>query len=139
MNELDPQVVMPALTAHLVDALNPLLPAKVSLIDAGAQVVLVAGTSPPRTVSTHTLTIPEAMPADDLRRRADYLLGDLQDLVVSHLHAPWPITAGGRTTYTAADVDGDRIQLAFVSADGVERIDLPDFVVPSPGRTVVAG
>jgi hypothetical protein len=58
---------------------------------------------------------------------------------VSHLHTPCPITTGGRTTHTAVAVDGELIRLSFVSKDGSERIDLPDFVLPGPGRTVLAG
>ena len=139
MTEVAAHVVLPALTAHLVEALSSLLPAGLSLVHTGVQVALLAGTSPPRTVSTHTPTAPETITENDVPLRAEDLLADLQDLVVSHLHTPWPITPGGRTTYTAVAVDGGHIRLSFVSKDGSERIDLPDFVPPGPGRTVLAG
>jgi hypothetical protein len=68
------------------------------------------------------------------------VLDDIQDLVITHLATPWPLTETGKGTHPSAELVGTALMLRFSARDGIESIELqPDEVPENPPKTVVAG
>lgn len=87
---------------------------------AGPQVVLSATEGRPRVAATETPGV--------------------QDLVVTHLYTPWPLTDTGQVTYAWTELDETSLRLGFRPRDSADRIELLPFRVPGdPPRVVVAG
>ncbi|WP_433277056.1 hypothetical protein ACQPZA_36420 [Pseudonocardia xinjiangensis] len=134
--------VLPDLLAHIVDQLGPVVPEHLALTAAGPQVVLSTSQDRHRVVATETLGVPPDVDRAGLAVVATHMLADVQDLVVPHLRAPWPVTGTGRVTHPIAELVGTSLEMRFAT-----RGDSPDDVVAlraypvpeNPPRVVTAG
>jgi hypothetical protein len=118
---------------HVARHLSQLLPEHLTMLAVPEQLLLTStksGTA--RTVATHSVPTPERQDLADIRVIAHHILADAQDLVVEHLHEPWPTTADGRSLYAATSIDGNSVTLGFRTSTASEErsITLPDFVLP---------
>jgi hypothetical protein len=128
--------------AHVAEHLNPLLPENKALVATGDQIILTStATGYPKTVSSHSVRLPEHFDIGMIESVADWLLDDVQDLVITHLHEPWPLTADGRSTHAWATLDGQTIDFGFrVSGETENNISLPPFTIgPRPEKVLTAG
>lgn len=119
-----------AVAVHLVGALTPLLPGDYELVSAGLHITLIrrSGSGPGTTVVSTEVPV---RPAErDPQASVAYALGDLQDLVIGHLHQPWPADDTGRGLYPWAEQDGDRVGVGFADTDGNNVLPLPPFPLP---------
>jgi hypothetical protein len=133
-------VLAPDVVEHVVSQLNPLLPAHLALLAAGPQVVLTTANGTPRVVGTLVLSTPIQIDRNGLANVAAHVLDDIQDLVITHLASPWPLTESGKTTHPSAELVGTDLFLRFSPRDGIDPIDLQPYEVPeNPPKTVVAG
>jgi len=133
-------VLLPEILSHIVDQMDPLLPQRLALMAAGPQVILSTTEGRPRVAATETPGVPDDVDRDGLAGVAAAMLDDVQDLVVTHLHTPWPLTDTDRATYAWAELDGTSLRLGFRQRDSTAGLELPPFPVPDdPPRVVVAG
>jgi hypothetical protein len=133
-------VLAPDIVEHLVGQLNPLLPGHLALLVAGPQVVLTTTNGTPRVVGTLVPRIPTEINRTGLADVVADVLDDIQDLVITHLATPWPLTETGKGTHPSAELSGTALMLRFSSRDGIESIELQPYEVPeNPPKTVVAG
>jgi hypothetical protein len=133
-------VLAPNIVEHVVSELNPLLPRHLALLAAGPQVVLTTTTGTPRVVGTLMPRIPAEIDRGGLADVVADVLDDIQDLVITHLATPWPITETGKGTHPSAELVGTALMLRFSARDGIESIELQPYEVPeNPPKTVVAG
>jgi hypothetical protein len=133
-------VLAPDIVEHAVSQLNPLLPAHLALLAAGPQVVLTTTNGTPRVVGTLVLSMPVQIDRNGLANVVANVLDDIQDLVISHLASPWPLTESGKTTHPSAELVGTDLILRFSPRDGIDPIELQSFEIPEdPPKSVVAG
>ncbi|WP_433557327.1 hypothetical protein ACQPWY_36890 [Pseudonocardia xinjiangensis] len=116
--------VLPDLLAHIVDQLGPVVPEHLALTAAGPQVVLSTPKDRPRVVATETPGVPADVDRTGLVAVAAHMLADVQDLVVTHLRAPWPVTGNGQVTHPMAELVGTSLEMRFAT-----RGDPPDDVI----------
>lgn len=133
-------VLAPDIVEHVVGQLNPLLPGHLTLLVTGPQVVLTTTNGTPRLVGTLAPRIPIEIDRGGLANVIADVLDDIQDLVITHLATPWPLTETGKGTHPSAELVGTALVLRFSSGDGAESIELQPYEVPeNPPKTVVAG
>jgi hypothetical protein len=135
--------VVQELLDHIARGLAPLLPQHLVLLAAPGQLVLASTTDGlARTVATTSVDLMGHVGPDDLGFVAHRLLDDAQDLVVSHLHRPWPTAPDGAGLYAWSDASDRGIELGFCTqaSPGENLLPLPAFVVPDePGGVRSAG
>lgn len=130
----------PDIVEHVVGQLNPLLPGHLALLVTGPQVALTTINGTPRLVGTFALRIPVEIDRSSLANVIADVLDDIQDLVITHIATPWPLTATGKSTHPSAELLGTALTLYFSSQGGTESIELRPYEVPeNPPKTVVAG
>src|SRR6184192_258808 len=100
----DWSALAPDIVEHIVEQLNPLLPGHLSLLATGPQVALTKIDGTPRLVGTFALRIPIEIDRNGLADVAVDVLDDIQDLVISHIATPWPLTETGRGTHPSAEL-----------------------------------
>jgi hypothetical protein len=136
-------VLAPDIVEHVVGQLDPLLPRHLALLVAGPQVVLTTTNGTPRVVGTLVPRVPIEIDRSGLADVVADVLDDIQDLVITHLATPWPLTESGKGTHPSAELVGTALMLRFSSRDGIELIELielqPYEVPENPPKTVVAG
>jgi hypothetical protein len=132
-----------ALIEHIAGHLAALLPDDLVLAAAADQFVLVSTAGGvQKTVGTQALSIPEHFDVRSSEMLAHHFLADAQDLVVTHLHRPWPIAPDGRTLHAAATMTGRSVRLGFRNPEKPEElvVELPELTLPDgPGGSRVAG
>lgn len=132
-----------ALIEHIAGHLAALLPDDLVLAAAADQFVLVSTAGGvQKTVGTQAVSVPEHFDMRSAEMLAHHFLADAQDLVVSHLHQPWPVAPDGRTLHAAATVAGRSVRLGFRDSKNPEEVvvELPDLTLPDePGGSRVAG
>jgi hypothetical protein len=109
------------------------------MVAAPQQLLLVSATNgPARTIATHSVQAPEHLDLGNIRVVAHHVLADAQDLVVDHLHEPWPTAPDGRSLHASTSVSGRSVRLGFRPSTPSEEhtIGLPDFVLPEGSGTV---
>ena len=124
---------------HVAQHLSQLLPEHLTMIATPEQLILTStSTGPARTVATHSVGTPERLDLSNIRVVAHHMLADAQDLVIEHLHEPWPTTPDGRSLYASTSISGHSIKLGFrTSTSSEERtITMPDFVLPEASGIV---
>jgi hypothetical protein len=133
-------VLAPNIVEHVVSQLNPLLPGHLALLVAGPQVVLTMTSGTPRVVGTLVARIPVEIDQSNVADVVTDVLDDIQDLVITHLATPWPLTESGKGTHPSAEVVSTALMLRFSSRNGLESIELQPYEFPEkPPKTVVAG
>jgi hypothetical protein len=118
---------------HITRHLSPLLPEHLAMVAAPEQLLLMSTTTgPARTIATHSVHTPEHLDLSTIRIVAHHILADAQDLVIGHLHEPWPTTSDGRPLHASTSVSGTSIGLGFrpSTPSDEQAIMLPDFVLP---------
>jgi hypothetical protein len=124
---------------HVARHLGQLLPEHLAMVAAPEQLLLISATNgPARTIATHSVQIPEHLDLGNIRVVAHHVLADAQDLVVGHLHEPWPTTSDGRPLHASTGVSGRSVRLGFRPSTSSEEqtVRLPDFVLPEGSDTV---
>jgi hypothetical protein len=124
---------------HVACHLTELLPQHLTMLATPEQLVLTSSASgPARAVATHSVPAPERLDLSTIRVVAHHVLADAQELVIEHMHEPWPTTSDGRSLYASSSVAGHSVRLGFhLSGSPEERaITLPDFVFPE-GASIV--
>jgi hypothetical protein len=131
--------ILPDVLEHVVDQLNPLLPDDLTLMSTGGQVLLSMTGGRPRVVATETPGLPADLERDGVAIAAGGVLADIQDLVVTHLHRPWPVTARGTGAHPVAELRGSSLVLHFrAGTEQADVITLRPFPVPDDPPPVVA-
>jgi hypothetical protein len=118
---------------HVARHLSQLLPEHLVMVAAPEQLLLTSTkTGSARTIATHSVHTPERMDLSNIRIIAHHVLADAQDLVIEHLHEPWPTTTDGRSLHASTSVSGRSVRLRFHPSTSSEEqaITLPDFVLP---------
>jgi hypothetical protein len=95
-----------------------------------------------KTVGTHAISVPEHLDPRGVAVLAHHLLADAQDLVVTHLHRPWPISPDGRALHAGATLSGTSIRLGFHDSKSPDLavVELPEMILPDrPDGSSVAG
>jgi hypothetical protein len=118
---------------HLARHLSKLLPEHLAMVAAPEQLILTStATGPARTIATQSLNAPEHLDASNIGVVAHHVLADAQDLVIEHLHEPWPTAPDGRSLHAFTSVSGRSIRLGFraPTASDEQTVALPDFVLP---------
>jgi hypothetical protein len=128
---------------HLARHLGQLLPDHLPMVAAPEQLLLVS-TEPgsTRTIATQSAQTPGHLDISNIEAVAHHALADAQDLVIEHLHEPWPTTREGLPLHAFASVSGHTVRLGFRTATASDEhtIALPDFIFPEgPGRSRSAG
>ncbi|MGH8966215.1 MAG: hypothetical protein ACRDXB_12925 [Actinomycetes bacterium] len=132
--------VVPEIVRHIVAQLNPLLPPGLALLATGSQVVLSTTGQAPQVVGTQAPRLPQVVDRRILAEVAADVLDDVQDLIISHIATPWPVTKTGKSTHASSDLAGASLALRFSSRDGSDSIELQPYEVPAkPPNTSVAG
>jgi hypothetical protein len=107
---------------------------------AGSQIILSTTDGTPRVVGSQTPRLPSEIERSSLAPVAADVLDDVQDLVISHLATPWPLTETGKSTHASAELVGTALTLRFSPRDGSESIALQPYEVPeNPPGVVTAG
>jgi hypothetical protein len=133
-------VLAPNIVEHVVSQLNPLLPGHLALLVAGPQVVLTMTSGTPRVVGTLVPRIPVEIDQSNVADVVTDVLDDIQDLVITHLATPWPLTESGKGTHPSAELVSTALMLRFSSRNWLESIELQPYEFPEkPPKTVVAG
>jgi hypothetical protein len=118
---------------HVARHLSQLLPGHLAMVAAPEQLLLTsAANGPARTIATQSLNPPEHLDASNIGVVAHHVLADAQDLVIEHLHEPWPTAPDGRSLHAVTSVSGRSIRLGFRAPKVSEEttVALPDFVLP---------
>lgn len=125
---------------HVTESVVGLLPAQLRLVGTAEQLVLVDADSG-RTVATQSVRTPSAGDADTVRVFAHHLLSDVQDLVVTHLRTPWPLSSDGAPQQVWTALEGRTVRLGFARAGTAadRATELPAFRLPSGGQVRTAG
>jgi hypothetical protein len=124
---------------HVARHLGQLLPEHLAMVAAPEQLLLTSTmTGPERTIATQSVHTPEHLDASNIEIVAHHVLADAQDLVIEHLHEPWPTTPDGRPLYAFTTVSGHSIRLGFRAsgAPDEQAVGLPDFVLPEGSGVV---
>jgi hypothetical protein len=127
---------------HVARHLGQLLPDHLAVIAAPEQLLLTSTSGPARTIATCSVHPPERLDASNIEVVAHHVLADAQDLVVEHLHEPWPTTSDGRPLRAFTSVAGRSVRLGFrtTTATDEQTVALPDFLLPDgSGLTRSAG
>jgi hypothetical protein len=132
--------VLPDLQKHVIEQVDQLLPQGLALLSTGPQIVLTTTGTGPRVFASTTPGAPAEVDRAGLADVAARLLDDAQDLVVTHLAQPWPLTETGRTTHPTAELVGTRLRIGFATRAGTDAIVLEPYPVPEePPEVVAAG
>jgi hypothetical protein len=134
--------VLPDMLAHIVDQLGPVVPEHLALTATGPQVLLSTSEDRPRVIATETPGVPADVDRAGLVAVAAHMLADVQDLVVTHLRAPWPLAGDGRVTHPKAELVGTSLEMHFATRGDSpgDVIALRAYPVPeNPPRVVTAG
>ncbi|MFD1528235.1 hypothetical protein [Pseudonocardia aurantiaca] len=133
-------VLLPDILTHSVDQLRPMLPKHLAVMVVGGQVLLSTTAGQPRAVATETVGVPAQVERGGLAAVAARMLADVQDLIVTDLGGPWPLTKSGQPTHPEASLVGTSLDLRFSNKDGSDGVLLAPYPVPEiPPPTVVAG
>ena len=96
---------------HVARHLGRLLPEHLAMVAAPEQLLLISATNgPARTIATHSVQAPEHLDLGNIRVVAHHVLADAQDLVVDHLHEPWPTAPDGRSLHASTSVSGRSVR-----------------------------
>lgn len=124
------------LTAHLAESLNEYVDEDVRLVSVGLEVGLVAARSG-RAYSTLGVTLPATFSMDRLPVYVERILSDLQDLVMDHVHTPWPTSAAGGALHPWSQQRQDVLVSGFGTAgETVPQVLLRDFRIPAQPTSV---
>lgn len=116
---------------HVTQHLTPFLPPGLALVATPGQIVLMTTNGAPRAVATRSVHVPENLGIAEIGVLAQHIFADVQDLVVMHLHRPWPDPPDGRPLHAWADATGNVIHFAFRGTGSGEEdaVSVPPFVL----------
>lgn len=131
------------LLSHVARHLGDLLPDHLTMLAVPEQLLLASTkTGSAGTIATQSVHIPEHLDTSNIEAVAHHVLADAQDLVIEHLHEPWPTLPDGRALHAFTSVSGSSVRLGFRASAAAQEpsIALPDFILPEePGPSRSAG
>jgi hypothetical protein len=139
MTSAEVQSVYFDLLDHVARHLGRLLPGHLAMVAAPGQLLLTSTrTGEDRTVATQSVHTPGHLDPTNIEIVAHRVLADAQDLVIEHLHEPWPTASDGRSTHAFTSGSGHSVRLGFRApgASDEHAVRLPDFVLPEGAGTV---